>query len=900
MRLLINGFRGYDTYELEVANCVTLIRGRSGAGKSTIFQAIYWLLYGSMRNIYPHGKKGGYLSVEMELEGNTIKRQTKPSRLTFNQLEGEEAQQAINKLYGTKDRWLATCYIQQGQHCTLLTGTASDRLDVLNQLSFCDDDPSAFIDKIEQRLKTELTQLEQITKEYNSELEQLGQPDYDSTVTSDKIAELTKLEEQLTASLSQWSDKLTQQQGLHKHKQELQARLASVSEELLTLSWSDTDRMKELIHKVEQVDKHRQAYERDAPIADDIRAKLAELPEGTCPVDATTLSQLSMQYDKQKEGIAICNSYSVDYNRQAVDNRLKDILTLRACCGDYQAYIANVNRAEQIRQQLSQLNVEQIDERQWWEIEDKYRKQQASIAICNRYCIPYQQEAIDARKSELQDLIRKIIANHEAKTKLADIDKQIQQINTKLAKLQLPQLPEDRSAELEAKRQQLARLKEAQEVLTCPHCQKGVKLQNNKLVPTVIDRVDISGIDSLSREVDKLRAYCSARSSLEWEYDTIKAKRKPLIKELERLQAIKSDIHVQQLPDGKAEAAELRQLNEVQVLDIDYQTAQQGYQRYQLIKELDSLDLTPVSDLDPHKLDAEYRALSRVEVIELQHDVPVLQQLYTRQQLQQQLQSLVTQPLHIDLTGVEELFSDCSSIEAMNKQLANAINNNQRYQRLQTQKDTLTESIAAIVIDPELEGKVSDLKTRLAKVNKELRYATYSLQVIQFKQYLEDKRVWLDDCRRSVQALGNLKSVAQRVEYELLESTVATINLMMDKALSLMFEEPITVTLSLYRQQKNGIKPVVNLSIEYRGGEYDNINQLSGGEGDRVSLALIIALNHLSGSPLLLLDETLASLDDAYRQAAIKALRLLEDKVVMVISHEDVEGNYDHTISLQS
>ena len=387
---------------------------------------------------------------------------------------------------------------------------------------------------------------------------------------------------------------------------------------------------------------------------------------------------------------------------------------------------------------------------------------------------------------------------------------------------------------------------------------------------------------------------------MEWEHDTIKAKRKPLVKELERLQAIKSDIEVQQLPDGKAEGAELRQLNEVQVLDIDYQTAQQGYQRYQLAKELDSLDLTPVNDLDPRKLDAEYRALSSVEVIELQHDVPRLQQLYTRQQLQQQLDRLVTQPLHIDLTGVDELFPDSSSIEAMNRQLAIAINNNQRYQRLQTQKDTLTESIAAIVIDPELEGKVSDLKTKLAKTNKELRHATYSLEVIQFKTYLEDKRVWLDDCRSSIEALGNLKSVAQRVEYELLDSTVATINLMMEKALALMFEEPITVSLSLYRQQKKGIKPVVNLTIEYRGGEYDNINQLSGGEGDRVSLALIIALNNLSGSPLLLLDETLASLDDAYRQAATKALRLLDDKVVMVISHEDVEGNYDHTISLQS
>jgi len=113
------------------------------------------------------------------------------------------------------------------------------------------------------------------------------------------------------------------------------------------------------------------------------------------------------------------------------------------------------------------------------------------------------------------------------------------------------------------------------------------------------------------------------------------------------------------------------------------------------------------------------------------------------------------------------------------------------------------------------------------------------------------------------------------------------------------------VTLQLYKQlkTKKRTKPSVNLKIHYRGAEYDNVNQMSGGEGDRVSLGLVLALNRVSTSPILLLDECMASLNDALRESCLQSLRDSVPqgdggKTILCINHEDVEGNYDDVIRL--
>ena len=59
----------------------------------------------------------------------------------------------------------------------------------------------------------------------------------------------------------------------------------------------------------------------------------------------------------------------------------------------------------------------------------------------------------------------------------------------------------------------------------------------------------------------------------------------------------------------------------------------------------------------------------------------------------------------------------------------------------------------------------------------------------------------------------------------------------------------------------NDKKLEIKTEINYKGSVYDDISQLSGGEFDRCVLASVCGVNTMLGSNILILDESLASLD---------------------------------------
>ena len=91
-----------------------------------------------------------------------------------------------------------------------------------------------------------------------------------------------------------------------------------------------------------------------------------------------------------------------------------------------------------------------------------------------------------------------------------------------------------------------------------------------------------------------------------------------------------------------------------------------------------------------------------------------------------------------------------------------------------------------------------------------------------------------------------------------------------------------------------------SLVIFYKNNTYDNVRQLSGGEQDRVSLGMFLALNNLMGSNIMLLDESLAALDETLKINTVELLKKISgvSKRCMVIAHEGIEGVYDQVISV--
>ena len=115
-------FRQFRCWENLVLNiplgCITLIKGRSGQGKSTVLQGIIWCLYGNIRSVSPNQiepktKVKTQVIIQMPYNFNgtndilTITRQKNPNQfiLSHNQKSYEDkvAQSIIDNMFGTYD-----------------------------------------------------------------------------------------------------------------------------------------------------------------------------------------------------------------------------------------------------------------------------------------------------------------------------------------------------------------------------------------------------------------------------------------------------------------------------------------------------------------------------------------------------------------------------------------------------------------------------------------------------------------------------------------------------------------------------------------------------------------------------------------------------------------------------
>ena len=113
-------------------------------------------------------------------------------------------------------------------------------------------------------------------------------------------------------------------------------------------------------------------------------------------------------------------------------------------------------------------------------------------------------------------------------------------------------------------------------------------------------------------------------------------------------------------------------------------------------------------------------------------------------------------------------------------------------------------------------------------------------------------------------------------------------------------DNPISVKIMPFKETKSTkeTKPSINLVIDYKGIEHD-LTMLSGGELSRVILAFTLALAEIHNSPLILLDESTASLDQELTSCVIDGLKEnFNERLVVLICHQVVQGMFDKVIKL--
>jgi DNA repair exonuclease SbcCD ATPase subunit len=214
MDINITNFRGINSWQGHINNGLTLLKGESGRGKSTILEAIKWCLYGQMRQVFPFsGKKDTEVSIS--INDIIITRKKNPELIKWSckdiVLEASAAEKQIEKYFGSKLLWQAGSYIQQGEKIVLLAGSNSEKSALIKEIVFSGQEEKSeelihkFRDKInslEKEVHSFLYMMENIKnkkEEYNQDnssiLDKIKPNFYESKLYKSKDLLLDKLEE---------------------------------------------------------------------------------------------------------------------------------------------------------------------------------------------------------------------------------------------------------------------------------------------------------------------------------------------------------------------------------------------------------------------------------------------------------------------------------------------------------------------------------------------------------------------------------------------------------------------------------------------------------------------------------------------------------------------------------
>ena len=202
-----------------------------------------------------------------------------------------------------------------------------------------------------------------------------------------------------------------------------------------------------------------------------------------------------------------------------------------------------------------------------------------------------------------------------------------------------------------------------------------------------------------------------------------------------------------------------------------------------------------------------------------------------------------------------------------------------------------------------LENEVAFLKTDIIKVKSDIKLVTQWLYLKkEFQEYtkicnqiqeLEDEEKVL---RNKLTGYLKLKDAVLQSESIVIENFVNYINTHAKIYLDSFFEEDtINSYLTCF---KENTKTQINLIIEYKNMVCD-FSMLSGGESARIILAYTLALSEIFNTPLLLLDECTASLDEETANSVFETINNnFKGKMCLIIAHQVITGSFDKILTI--
>lgn len=869
--LSISNFKCWKQLNLEFpCNKVTLIKGESGSGKTNVTQAIIWCLYGTIRHVAPNINAKLETKVKITLPHRqnivTVERRRNPGGLyiTINDqtYDDKVAQSIINELFGMPDIWFSSCHIAQKERNKFFSLSNSEKMQLLNTMGFHEEDPSTFIEKIDNYIttldiayKTNLTQFNAKLEDYKLKYSNV---DFSKNLTIEQIRDFDAKIVNLRSNKQKGLDLRTQRDIKLGILDSLQKQLSGIiipspaipPSELFLFNQSNNNsidiNIKEANIWLTQLIRKNDLLNQ-IPILPSIKSDISY-------TDNDYRKALTQELDHENN-LQLAKKIGVSYLKSAIDDGIDKYVQLLAA----QEQLKFVQQKENLVLDLNKLTKNLID---------------LNKEVYIPEIIPQIIEAPDYTQYQ----------NNHSTDKLNDL-------LTEKGKLY----------------EHIIYMEKGKDVLSCPHCHAFVRYQNNNIVsadsepfnPEEISKTRLH-FQNIERDICRINQEIKSKNLSE-----IQARQKYemlLNNEQTRIKGLEETVNRANLEKQRIEISKQSLESQISTIKDKMSILEEELNKYPPLPS--SLSKTPLSIQQINQANNVMNSLRSICIVELPKvSSKEIQKFFDCIQLSKQ-QEEIKNRYHNYINELPEIIRnvDTNTISIYLNKLRNFSDIQRRafetIDRLSLHKGQIMKQIGEVVVPEVPNIELVDMEIKELELQREMGvYVNYAAGL---NHVLTKEREEIIKLNGKLSKTMVLRQYAVNTQCGVLQEIVDNINNSIDEICLSLFDKSVDVKMELFKTIKSTktVKPMVNFVIKYQGCNYENVSEISGGEGDRISIALTLALKKISPCPFMILDESLQSIGSILKEKVIDSIKDNIRGAVLLIMHDGVEGIFDSVVDI--
>ena len=872
MILTLTNFRCYKKTTFEFPdNGTVLLWGTSGIGKTTIFKAINFVLFDKELKVTTYGEKK--CEVVLTYKQYTITRRKNPNYLMIKNdgdgsvYDNDVAQSKINELFG--DNFQLTGYMPQKNSDKFFLMSNNEKATFLQSLSIKDFDIENFRRKVRDSIRIRKENLSSKTTEKKIIADNCKHNNIDENMI------LTQPELKIDTKGLTVSDFIVEErQKLEGFKKKLKERRLLLDSKINSLR--ENEKLHETVVSKQQLLKH---FEKRL---DELRLEESGISEHS-EDDVRELKNDITNYQSIIKILNIKQSYRE--SKEEYDNMIRmegekissETEKYKKLIDECDSYILNSDERDELSKLADKINKFQNIKKElksFLSISERDR-------VLNVAALASKVYSVNVIVRELGRLI------DETEIEKSEITVGIKEL------VKEAEIMQNLTAEDEINYKNLQRLmKEGeQHKYNCPKCKTGLMIHNN-----IIKEHNIN-VDELRKEENVLKKSLTEKKQKLSSLDAEKNKRENELRELQSRQKTFSS-YISKLKDLSCiedENASVDDIREKINNDMTYSGKCSIYK-----KELERLNR--VSSLKPDVL-PEHLAKKRENLLKVKKQC-------------EKLKEEVREYEPLSVSEYEKMIVE-NSTTLKNIETARGALKKVRDDIKDTEKNILeckkyvsdTKIDDVEIIKDEIESirqsseKLESNIEKLMKRDDRVKKYQKEVEIYQQNKKLQDKLLEIKGeenlCVRALSKSEELLKYINEAESLSLSHTIQNINSDLEEFITAFFGDNFNVSLTTFKQTKEGDKKaLIDVQI-IKDGEIIPLDGLSGGEYDRVSLALFLAFNKASKCCMILLDECLASLHQELVEEMVELIKeKMSNKLVMFTLHQANTGIFDQVIDI--